>query len=160
MENVSERIVVPAALGRAGQGEGLLLGSLAIVPLVLLAMLVWAVSHEGARGVVVLAAVWSGALLCFFAGVRRGLTFSEAGGARAGELLSMVGLFLLGLTTLVLSGRTISLGTAIAGFAAVGILDASAAWQRQAPRYFAAFRPAQALVAVIALTILFAAARH
>jgi hypothetical protein len=159
MDHLSERIDPSAALGREGQGEGLLLGSLALVPLVVLAMLVWAVSHEGARGVVLLATVWSGALLCFFAGVRRGLTFSEAGGARAGELVSMLGLFLLGLATLVLSGRAVSLGTAIAGFAAVGMLDAWAARQRQAPRYFAAFRPAQALVAISALAILFIAAR-
>jgi len=159
MDHVSERIVESDALGRDGQGEGLVLGSLAIVPLLLLAILIWTVSPQAARGVIVLATVWSGALLCFFAGVRRGLTFSEAGGAKVGELLSMLGLFLLGLATLTLSGRTLSLGTAIAGFAAVGILDGRAASQSQAPRYFAAFRPTQALVAVISLAILIAASR-
>jgi hypothetical protein len=55
------------------------------------------------------AAVWSGVLLAFLAGVRRGLTFSEAAGARNDEILSMLWVFLCGIAALLLSHQIPSL---------------------------------------------------
>ena len=94
--------------------------------------------------------IWAGSLLAFFAGVRRGLTFSEAGGGRAGELATMLAAFGLGVVSLVL----VSPAVAAVGLGGVGVLDAVAARRREAPGYFVAFRPPQMLIAVAALLLI------
>lgn len=127
-------------LGRAGRRGDLVLAWAAVVPVALLAWAAWAVRDgDGPEWVSTLAAIWSGALLAFFSGVRRGLTFSEAAGARPAEVATFLALFALGVLTLLF--RSPALGTV--GLALTGLVDALAARRREAPVYFGALRPVQ-----------------
>ena len=147
MTHVAHRITRNADLGRARRSFDLLLGSAAVVPLVALAALAWSTSAIPALFIRALAVIWTGSLLTFFAGVRRGLTFSEAGGGRASELATMLGFFFLGIASLVL----VSPWLAALGLAAVGVFDAWAGRRREAPGYFSVFRPPQMALGVAAM---------
>ena len=141
----AQRLVDARDLGRPKQGLDLALGICAVLPLVLLAAYVLLVGPSSLAET--LAVIWSACLLGFFAGVRRGLTFSEASGGRAPELLSMLAVFFAGVLTLLLGSPLV----AAAGFACVGALDALAARRREAPGYFIVLRPLQMAVCVAAL---------
>ena len=147
MTDAAPRISRSQDLGRARRGLDLLLGSSAVVPIVACAILVWFAPGSVAYLVRAMAVIWSGALLAFFAGVRRGLTFSEAGGGRPGELLTMLGFFVCGVAAIVLLSPVV----AAVGLAAVGGLDAWSARRSEAPRYFSVFRPPQMALAAVAL---------
>ena len=147
MADTAPRITRSADLGRAKRGVDLLLGSVSVVPLVALAALDWTPSPVPPVFLRTLAVIWAGCLLSFFAGVRRGLTFSEAGGGRPGELLSMLGFFFLGIASLVL----LSPGLAALGLAAVGGFDAWSGRRREAPSYFSVFRPPQMALGAAAM---------
>ena len=147
MGGAADRIERSEDLGRSRRGFDLLLGSSAIVPIVACALLVW-IDPTAPRALVrALVVIWTGALLAFFAGVRRGLTFSEAGGGRPGELATMRGFFALGVAIIALLSPVL----AAIGLAAVGVLDAWSGRRRESPRYFSAFRPPQMALGVIAL---------
>jgi hypothetical protein len=157
MQIAPTRIKNSDELGAAGRPEGVLLGCLAIAPLALAAILVWLTPPMIAIWLGSAAMVWSGALLSFLAGVRRGLTFSEAVRPPLREILSMLWLFGLGVATLWLAPNVLAIAVAIIGFASVAVLDFRAARRAEAPRYFAKLRPLQALFAVAALVVLLAA---
>lgn len=125
-----------------------------MAPLALAAVVIFVAPIERSEWISSSAAVWSGALLAFLAGVRRGLTFSEAAGARNDEILSMLWVFLCGIAALLLSHQIPSLLIAIIGFLSVGVLDYRAAHRQEAPRYFSIFRPLQMFVAVSALAVI------
>ena len=150
MTETSPRIRRSDDLGRARRGFDLLLGSSAVAPIVAAGILVWVAPIGLAAVVRTLAVIWSGALLAFFAGVRRGLTFSEAGGGHPGELLAMLGFFICGVAAIVLLSPLL----AAIGLAAVGALDAWSGRRREAPPYFSVFRPPQMALAVLALAAL------
>jgi hypothetical protein len=152
----SQRVADGKDLGKAKIGEGLLLGSAALAPLVLAALAAWFAPDRWVASVVTIAIVWSGALLVFFAGVRRGLTFSEIDGAALDEIVSMLWIFICGVVALLLRSALLSIPIAILGFVSVGVLDAKAARRRKAPLYFSIFRPVQIIVAVTALAIILA----
>ena len=143
------RIVQADDLGRAHRSLDVALGVSAALPLVVAAAVVWLLPSAGATLVRLLSVVWTASLLTFFAGVRRGLSFSEAGGARPAEVATLLGLFSLGVATLVLGSPAVG----AFGMALLGVLDAAAARRARAPRYFRIFRPLQAAVCVAALTI-------
>jgi hypothetical protein len=147
MTDFAPRVTRSADLGRARRSLDLAFGSAAAVPLVAAAVGVWLVAPELALVLRTWAVIWAAGLLTFFAGVRRGLTFSEAGGGRATELATMFGLFALGMLAMVLCSAAI----AAAGLAAVGVLDAVAGRRREAPGYFAAFRPWQMGLCALAM---------
>ena len=149
MSRAAKRIPDGADLGRAERGFDLLLGTTALVPLLVCAALAWLAPGAALPLVRTLAVIWGASLLAFFAGVRRGLTFSEAGGGRASELVTMLAVFGLGVLSLVLVSPVV----AAIGLAGVGVLDAVAARRREAPGYFVVFRPPQMLAAVIALLL-------
>jgi hypothetical protein len=153
MQAPPPRVTTGERLGAAGTGEGLLLGSLAIAPLVLSALLA-ALAPDIGDLALKAGIVWSGALLAFWAGVRRGLTFSEATSPRSAEIASMLWLFVLSVVTLLAAPDVLSIVAAIVGCVSVAILDVRAARHREAPGYFRMFRPAQAAVAVGALLVL------
>ena len=134
------RVARSEDLGRAGRPVDLVLGGSALLPIALLAWTAWAF-HEGDSPAWsrTLAAIWSGALLAFFAGVRRGLSFSEAAGARPAEIATLLGLFGLGVLTLLFRSPTFG----AAGLALTAVADAMAARRREAPVYFGLFRPVQ-----------------
>ena len=150
MADTAPRITDSADLGRAKRGVDLLLGSVSVVPLVALAALAWTASPAPQVFIKTLAVIWAGSLLAFFAGVRRGLTFSEAGGGRPGELLTMLGFFFVGIASLVLLSPVL----AAAGLAAVGGFDAWAGRRREAPPYFSVFRPPQMALGALALGLI------
>lgn len=93
---------------------------------------------------------WAGGLVCFFAGVRRGLAFSEREGASGREVASFLGLFAVGVGGLALAQPLLL----ALGFVLAGVLDVAAARKREAPRYFARLRPAQAVVGALAMVSL------
>jgi hypothetical protein len=150
MTDVAQRIQSPAALGSAHRGLDLCLGVAATVPLLAAAALVCLQPAGSSVWVRTLAVIWTSSLLTFFAGVRRGLTFSEAGGGRASELATMLCLFMIGVFGLVLVSPAID----AAGLAVVGLLDARSGARLEAPRYFRIFRPVQMGACVIALVLI------
>jgi hypothetical protein len=150
MADFAQRIQSPAALGRAHRGLDLCLGVAATVPLLAAAAFVCLEPAGSSDWIRTLAVIWASSLLTFFAGVRRGLTFSEAGGGRAFELATLLVVFGVGVLSLVL----VSPAMGAAGLAAVGLLDARSGARLEAPRYFRIFRPAQMTVCVIALVII------
>ena len=150
MSRTAERIERSEDLGRAKRGVDLLLGSSAIAPIVACAVLVWLDASAPLPLVRALAVIWSGSLLAFFAGVRRGLTFSETGGGRPTELATMLGFFALGVVSIVLLSPIL----AAIGLAGVGALDAWSARRRESPTYFSVFRPPQMALGVLALAAL------
>jgi len=155
MTEVARRIHSPQALGRAHRGLDLGLGVAATLPILAAAIVVW-VQPAGLNAwapsgwVRTLAVIWSSSLLTFFAGVRRGLTFSEAGGGRTFELATMLFVFVIGVLSLVLVSPALS----AVGLAAVGVLDALSGARLEAPRYFQIFRPIQTGACVIALALI------
>lgn len=150
MTDIAQRIQSPAALGSAHRGLDLCLGVAATVPLLAAAALVCWQPAGSSVWVRTLAVIWTSSLLTFFAGVRRGLTFSEAGGGRASELATMLGLFVIGVFGLVLVSPAVD----AAGLAGVGLLDARSGARLEAPRYFKIFRPVQMGACVIALVLI------
>jgi hypothetical protein len=150
MTEIVERVSRGAELGQAKRGVDLLLGSVSVVPLVALAVVAWSGSGVPLVFIRTLAVIWAGSLLAFFAGVRRGLTFSEAGGGRVSELLTMLGFFFVGVASLVLLSPVL----AGVGLAAVGALDAVAGRRREAPVYFSVFRPPQMALGALSLLLI------
>ena len=122
-----------------------------MLPFVLAAGLAWLLP-EGLR--VLLTAVtvtWGGAILCFLAGVRRGLSFRTAGGARVAEIGSMLWVFVLAAGALFSPSLALSVGLLILGFGSVGVLDHLAAGRGEAPPFFGEMRPVQMAVPVVCL---------
>jgi hypothetical protein len=102
-----------------------------------------------------LAAIWSGGLLCFFAGVRRGLSFRQSGGPSFGQLAGMLWLFCAGIVTLL----TAFLLLPLIAFASMMLLDIVATNRREAPRYFARLREVQLWLPIFSLLTLILKAR-
>lgn len=101
-----------------------------------------------------MAVVWSGAILCFIAGVRRGLSFDTRGGPAWAELSTVLWLFALGIGGLALAvwSPAASIGLLLLGYASFGV--ARGARAGEAPRFFSRVRPAQAALAVASLAVL------
>jgi hypothetical protein len=150
MTDFAQRIRSPAALGAAHRGLDLCLGVAATIPLLAAAFFVCLEPAGSSGWVRTLAVIWTSSLLTFFAGVRRGLTFSEAGGGRAFELATMLLIFMVGVLSLVL----VSPAVGAIGLAAVGLLDARSGARLEAPRYFRIFRPVQMGACFVALALI------
>ena len=131
----------------------LFLAYVAMVPLV--AGAVAAVMLRGPVDALVihLAVVWAGALLCFFAGVHRGLSFRQPGGPMVRQLGGMLLLFSLGVVSLLSPWPGPALVLQLAGFASMAVLDPIAARHGEAPRYFARLRPVQLLIPLASLGV-------
>lgn len=152
MSNLTQRIRTGQDLGVAKRGVDLALGSAAIAPIVIAGLAVWIMPQTAGVQLAILAVMWSGALLAFFAGVRRGLSFSELNGARWSELTSMLWLFALGVLTLIFESPLFG----AIGFASLAVLDSLAARRLQAPVYFRRFRPVQMAIATAGLALILA----
>lgn len=135
----------------------LALGGLALVPLVAAALVVWWLDAAAAVLVRDLALIWAGALLTFFAGVRRGVSFRTEGGATAGQIAAMLWLFAIGVAVLAVPAPVVASSLALVGFASLAGLDRRAAATGEMPRFFARFRPVQMLIPVAAMAALLAA---
>ena len=131
---------------------------LAYLPMLLLAAgaaSTWLITTE--TGLIMrLCITWSGALLCFLAGVRRGLSFRQEDGPTLAQLATMFCLFTLGVASLLSPWTIPALLLQLLGFAALAILDPIAARRGEAPRYFQRLRPAQMVIPVLSLLLLLA----
>jgi hypothetical protein len=96
---------------------------------------------------------WSGAVLCFLAGVRRGLSFRQPGGPTVGQLAATMWLFTLGAGSLLAPWALASAVLQLLGFAGMAVLDPIAARRGEAPRYFGRLRPLQMAVPVLGLLL-------
>ncbi len=132
----------------------LLLAYAATVPTAAAAGSVLLAPRAWRRPALRLGSLWAGAVLCFLAGVRRGLSFRQPGGSTVSEIGATVSLFSLGAGSLVLPRGRASLLTLLSGFVLLGIGDTRAARRGEAPRYFARLRPVQLLVPLASLSIL------
>ncbi len=101
-----------------------------------------------------LGSLWAGAVLCFLAGVRRGLSFRQPGGSTVSEIGTMATLFSLGAASVLLPRGRPPVLALIGGFVLLGVGDTRAARREEAPRYFARLRPVQVLVPLASLSIL------
>ncbi len=132
----------------------LLLAYAATVPTATAACAVLLAPHAWRGPALRLGSLWAGGVLCFLAGVRRGLSFRQPGGSTVSEIGATVSLFSLGAGSLLLPRGRVSLLALLSGFVLLGIGDTRAARRGEAPRYFARLRPVQLLVPLASLSVL------
>ena len=109
--------------------------------------------------VVRLTIAWSGSILCFLAGVKRGLSFRQKGGPTLTQLASMLWLFVASAAALLSPWRVPSLVLLLLGYGSEALLGPIAARREEAPRYFARLRPVQMMIPVASLLVLLAMER-
>ncbi len=136
--------------------ESFLLAYAATVPLVAAAIAAWWLAGDARLMVLQLGARWAGALLCFFSGVRRGLSFRQQGGPTLAQLAAMLWLFVLGSAALLSPCPSVSLPLELAGYTTLAVADPIAARRGEAPRYFARLRPVQMIIPLACLAALLA----
>lgn len=124
--------------------------------LVAAAMGAWFLPARPAVLAVHLDIILAGSLLCFLAGVRRGLSFRQAGGAARAQLLTMLLLFGLGFGGLAIPDPVPALFVLLTGYAAIWLLDPVAARRREVPIYFASLRRKQMLLPILGIALLIA----
>ena len=132
----------------------LLLANAAMVPIALGAAASLLSGNDRRPAITRLTIAWAGAVLCFLAGVRRGLSFRQAGGSTLGQVGATLWLFVLGAAALVSPRRDAALVLLLSGHASLATLDPKAARRGEAPRYFARLRPVQMLVPILSLVVL------
>lgn len=132
----------------------LLLAYVAMLPIVAGTIASLLVGPGVAAALIRLTIIWSGAVLCFLAGVRRGLSFRQEGGPTVAQLGVMMGQFVLGVAALLSPWLMPSLCLLLLGYASLAWLDPIAAHRHEAPLYFARLRPTQMLIPVAALIVL------
>ncbi len=96
------------------------------------------------------AQLWGAALLLFFAGVRRGLSFRTPGGATAPQFATFAALFCAGFLALLLPAFW-ALPLILVALLAMAVADTGAARRVETPLYFERLRPPQIAVAVAGL---------
>ena len=133
--------------------QSLVLAYAAMLPIVAGA-LTCLLSRGSAVLAVHLTVSWSGAVLCFLSGVRRGLSFRQPGGPVLSQLATMLWLFVLGIASLLSPWAVLSLALQILGYATMAIYDPIASREGEAPRYFQRLRPVQMLVPIVSLALI------
>lgn len=131
-----------------------LLGTAAMLPIVVGALISFAAPEESSW-LVPAVILWSGAVLCFLGGVRRGLSFRQPGGSTVGQLVTSLWLLACGLIALAAPWQAIALAVLVGGYVSVAILDSMAARRAEVPRYFEHFRPWQMVLPILGLLLLF-----
>ena len=132
--------------------DGLLLGWAAMAPFALFAIALWLADSATAQAITTAAQLWGGALLLFFSGVRRGLSFRTENGPTWRQLLTFALLFFGGLAVLSAPPKPALLLVA-AAFAALAFEDKGAAELGDVPLYFRRLRPAQMTAATGAVLL-------
>lgn len=133
---------------------GLILAYLAMLPPVAAAAIAWSGVEDLAGPVIDVTVVWVGALLAFFAGVQRGLSFRTEGGPTRRQVASMLVLFGLAVAVLGSPGSTGALLLAAAGFVVLVIVDRTLAKTGDVPAFMARLRPIQMIFPVAACLLL------
>ena len=133
---------------------GVFFGYIAMVPFVA-GVLVFTLAAEPWRGAALtITLFWGCSILCFLAGVRRGVSFRTPGGATAGQISTMLWLFCLGFAAVVLTALALPVLAAlvlVTGYLSLQVLDPIAARKLEAPLYFARLRPVQMAIPVLCL---------
>ena len=132
------------------------LAYLAMVPLIAAALASIAAGPALAGELARFGILWSAALLCFFAGVRRGLSFRQVGGATFSQIATMTWLFVLGIAALLLPYPVPALIILLLGFCSMWFLDPVAVERQEAPRYFTQLRQKQLVIPICGIVILMA----
>ncbi|MGX7705760.1 DUF3429 domain-containing protein [Methylobacterium sp. Gmos1] len=125
-----------------------------MLPFVAGAAASWTLGGEPGQVAVMLTLLWACAILLFFSGVRRGVSFRTEGGATVAQIATMLALFVLGFSALLavaLSRTGLAAALLIAGYGAVAVLDPIAARRGEAPLFFARLRPVQMPLAIASL---------
>lgn len=131
--------------------HGLLLAYAAVLPIPLGTVLAWVLPAAASPSAVRLTVIWAAAVLCFLAGVRRGLGFRQPGGPAITQLAGALWLFLLATAALMTALSVVSVVLLLAGYIGVALADVRAARHGLAPRYFPRLRPPQMLLSAVAL---------
>ncbi|MFC0410102.1 DUF3429 domain-containing protein [Roseomonas elaeocarpi] len=131
----------------------LVLAYAAMIPVVVGAVAVWLLPAQ-APAILRVTLILAGALLCFFSGVRRGLSFRQPGGPTLTQLATTILFFGLGFASLLSPWPLVSVLILLAGYLAMIILDPIAARRGEAPRYFSRLRPVQLLLPIASLASL------
>ena len=130
-----------------------------MLPFVLGGVAAWTCSGIWRSEAILLTIVWGASIVAFLAGVRRGLSFRTDGGPAIAQLVTMFGLYVLALASLiaVVHGfAAYAAGLVLAGLLLIMLLDPIAARRGQAPLFFARLRPPQMAIAVLSLIALWA----
>ncbi len=102
------------------------------------------------------AVLWAGAILCFLAGLRRGVSFRTPGGPKVAQIATMLWLFVLGVGAL----ATLTLGVArvllLLGYVSLAVLDPLAARRGEAPLFFERLRPVQMAIPIVSVLVIMA----
>ena len=101
--------------------------------------------------------LYAASILLFLAGVHRGVSFRTEGGPRVSQMVTMLVLYGLGLSSLfaaVLGKAVPALAMLILGYAAIGVIDPIAARTGAVPLAHARLRPIQMPIAVVSLALL------
>lgn len=154
--------VQPARESASIPVTSLIFGYGPMLPLMIAAAGAWLLPAPWPDIALRLALIWGGAILIFVAGVRRGYGFGAAGASTVIEIVTMLAYFIPGSLALGLAmfGRAdVALPLLMVGFALVALLDRHAGRTGDAPRHFARLRLPQMSIAVVALGMLWLAAR-
>ncbi|MBC6718202.1 DUF3429 domain-containing protein [Aurantimonas sp. DM33-3] len=125
----------------------------AMLPLIAGTLALWFAPEAQSFLALNLTLFWGASVLLFIAGVRRGASLSRSGGTAIAEIVAMLGLFLIGVASLVATIWAFPLVAAllqIAGFASLAILDRVAA-PNEGPLPVERLRPLQICVPVAVL---------
>lgn len=150
IENGAPAIAFKVTEPRHTPPLGLLLAFSAMIPIAIGAIGAWLLPDPFDGLARDMAIVWGGAVLCFLAGVRRGVSFRTPGGATAAQLATMLWLFVLGIGSLFLLQTVAPPILLLAGYVSLATLDPLAARRGEVPLFFARLRPVQMLIPILA----------
>ena len=134
--------------------ESLVFAYAALIPIFAGGVAVWVAPGPMVPFLLRATVTWSAAVLCFLAGVRRGLSFRQEGGPTVTQIASIIWLFVLGAAPLFSPWMLASTLLLMAGYGSMLVLDPVAARHGEAPRYFARLRPPQLLLLLAGLASL------
>ena len=133
---------------------GVFFGYIAMVPFVIGALAFWLAGEPWRGAALSITLFWGCAILTFLSGVRRGVSFRTPGGVTAAQVATMLWLFGLGFSAIVLTALALPVWAAallILGYLSLQVLDPIAARKLEAPLYFARLRPVQMAIPVLCL---------
>lgn len=133
-----------------------ILGYGPMVPLVVAAVVAWAVPGLVAEVALRLAIIWAALVLAFIGGVRRGFGFGVDRASTPSEIASSTAYFASGGLALVSPYPDWALALLAFGFLLAAWLDRRAAIAGNAPFHFARLRPPQMFIGALALAALWA----
>lgn len=128
-----------------------ILATVAMIPIAAGAAFAWTARSPAAER---LTLRWSGSILCFIAGVKRGLAFRQGGGPTAAQIGATFWTFIPGALALLSPWRVPSILALLFGFGSEAVLGPAAAEREEAPRFFRQLRPVQMAVPVASLLLL------